>query len=240
MARPNYFLPSARNVSSSARAKVVALCFLILIGIFQWLPNGLVFLGRVIRAPLPKDDTGMTRILQARIADLEAERDTLQQLSRAGMADNVLLAPVQLGPGFVLSDSLLLSAGQKQGVRQGDVVIVPGGIAIGVIAEAQENWSKAALFSRLGSIIMLRGGTAKEIVFEGWGVGGGGLRVELPSTVGLGVGDPVWLGSNPTYIAGLVDASDRAPGRQLQQLTIRIPISAERMRHVFIVRSEPR
>lgn len=226
VARSYSFLPAPRNTASGTRGIVLGFIFIILAGVFQILPNGLVFLGQIFHAPIPRDDA-VLQMLQARIADLEAERNTYSAQP----------VSVLVSPGFVFSDSLLISGGTAYGTQKEDVVISSGGIAVGVVTEIGEKWSKAALLSRLGNVVVLRAGNAKEIVFEARGIGGGELRAELPSAIMLRAGDTVWLGSDPTYIAGLVDTVDHAPGRQLQQLIIRVPLSPEQLYRVFTVRS---
>lgn len=198
---------------------VLGLMFMFLVGVFQALPYGLVFLGRVLKMPLTQENAEVERMVQTRIADIEQERDIL------------------LGPGFVFSDSLIVSGGAVFGTQKDDLVVSPDGIVVGVVTEVGAEWSKAALFSRLGNTVVLRAGNEKEIVFEAHGIGGGELRAELPSAVALRTGDTLWLGIRPMYVAGLVDTIDRAPGRQLQQLIIRVPIVPERLRRVLILHS---
>ena len=240
MVRPYSFLSSSRNTSSGARGIVIALFVVIFIGIFQWLPYGLVFLGRAIRTPFPQEDTEVVRMLQAKISDLETELEMLQRVPHKDISNNMIWASVQMGPGFVFSDSIIIAAGTDRGIQQGDIAISPEGIVLGLTDQVGAGWSKVALLSRLGNTVTLRAGNAKEIVFEARGIGGGELYVEFPSEISLYVGDPVWLGSNGEYIAGLIDAVDNAPGRQIQRITIRVPISAKRLHHAIVARTASR
>ncbi|HEY4497578.1 MAG TPA: rod shape-determining protein MreC [Candidatus Paceibacterota bacterium] len=193
------------------RGIIITLIIILFVGVFQLLPRGLLFVERAGEAPL------------------------IQKEDNNDIPDDVVLASVLLNPGFVFSDTMLLAAGVEQRVRQGDIVASLDGVAIGTVVSVQNTWSKTELLSRLGNVVVLRAGSEKEITFEARGIGGGELRVDLPSALELRAGDIIWLGSNPAYIAGFIDTVDRAPGRQLQHLIIRVPVAPERLHRVLIV-----
>lgn len=163
---------------------------------------------------------------QAKIADLEAERNHLYALlQNKDPLKKILFANVQLGGGYIFSDSLIIDKGVSDDVAVGDFVTTDDGLLVGSVIDRGPHWSAVASFTQLGRKVVVRGGGSKQIVFEMNGIGGGEAEVDLPISLDIKVGDVYWSGEHSDYIVGVVDHIDRSPTSQIQTVYMKPPIS---------------
>ena len=127
-----------------------------------------------------------------RIAELQAENKKLNELLGEKSEKKILLAKLSFGGGYLFTDIYFLKDVDGQ-FKIGDLVLKDG-ILLGRISEAGEGWSKFKSLGGLGEKSVLRAGTNKEIVIEAVGRGGGELVAEIPASIVVHVGDPVWWG----------------------------------------------
>ncbi len=202
-----------------------------------WLERGISIVWNMFPVQRAAQDDDVVVALRARLQDLQAQDQKLENLlaSTAHTQKNLVPAQIRLGSGYLFIDTLMLDKGTESGIAIGNPVIAEDATALGSIVEAGSGWSKAALHSRLGNKVILRSGQGKNTVFEAVGIGGGELEAELPVSVPFAVGDTVWWGEHPEYVVGIVDRLDHAPERQIQSVVIRSPRSIRSILNAVVV-----
>lgn len=164
--------------------------------------------------------------LQAKIADLEAERDHLSALlGDRGTLQKTTPAHVSLSGGYLFADSIVIDKGTNDGVVINDYVTTVDGMFVGPVVDAKSSWSRVAPFTQLGRKTVIRGGKNKEIIFEVNGIGGSEAEVDLPVSTDVKVGDVFWSGEYPDLVIGVVDRIDQSPARQIKTVSFRPPFA---------------
>ncbi|MDP2668881.1 MAG: hypothetical protein Q8P07_03555 [bacterium] len=195
-----------------------------------------------VKLNLPRQAEGKTEntevlLLNARIESLENENKTLKAALGEG-AQKEIPAQIKLGGGYLFSDILLLNEGKGAGLNPGDLVFAKGKIYVGKISETGENWSKVRPVGSLGEKIILRTGKDKEMAFEAIGAGRGELLAQLPKDIVLVLGEIVWFGEEPGYIAGLVSSVLTSEGRKIQDIRILNPLPFGSLTEVTAVKNQ--
>jgi cell shape-determining protein MreC len=165
------------------------------------------------------------------IAGLQKENEYLKNTE--GLKDKKILpANIILGGGYLFSDFLILDIGNESGITSGDKVITPENIYLGKITETGNGWSRVSEPTKIGEFTTMRFGENKEVSSEGVGLGAE-IKVSLPSSIILKLGDIVWLGESPEILLGLVSKVDKRDGKDLQEIVVESPINSKN-----IVRAE--
>lgn len=177
-------------------------------------------------------------LMRAAIADREAlYQENLDLKSRLGRdaRPNALLAGVLLRPPATPYDTLLIDAGEAEGVHVGDVVAAGGTLVVGTVSDLYPHTARVTLLSAPGERYNALLQTSKgSVPIEIEGEGGGSLRAQLPSGSAVRVGDYAVL---PGIYGGLTaSVTAVASGASDSYITIyfTVPINAATIRYVEV------
>lgn len=148
-------------------------------------------------------------------------------------ASKKILAVILAKPNRSLYDTLMLDAGERNGVRTGDTVMA-GDFLIGSIRETYPNYSKATLLSSPGEAFSVRIGNG--IQAEALGRGGGNFIAKLPKGVSVNVGDVVTLPSLTPRYFGVVERVEQTETSSFQFILFTLPVNLNLLNWVEIVK----
>ncbi len=166
-------------------------------------------------------------VLEAKLADRDAlYKETLDLKERLGRSDvpgTRILAGVLLSPPWSPYDTLVVDAGEAQGIKLGDLVYAGGQTLIGHVTEVYATTARVELFSAPGATYQatLRG----EIPMALEGQGGGSLRAEIPAATSVAVGDTVELPGIWGGLVGHVSATDARAGESFIVIYMQLPVN---------------
>ncbi len=132
------------------------------------------------------------------------------------------LARILSAPPVSPYDTLLLDAGEEQGVFVGMQAFSQGDFKVGEVTRVWGRTALVSLYSTTNTQLAVAIGSSS-IPSVAWGIGGGNLRVILPRGVAVKVGDLVSIPAIAPEYAGTVDAIDRPEGSSLEAIYIRLP-----------------
>lgn len=185
--------------------------------------------GRIleIRSSIIQDASLET--LNSRISFLKREVVRLETEAKLAQKGILISRPESI-PAFVLGappvlpfDTLLLKAGEKDGVRVGDVVVLDHTI-LGSVSEITGDFSRAILFSSPNKVLQASMGSAHAPI-EVSGRGAGSFFARIPAGVPVAVHDIVSLEGAPDFIIGKVVSILPASTPSFQDVSIIAPVS---------------
>lgn len=149
--------------------------------------------------------------LHAQVAVLTAQVQDTATLP-SGIAAGVLARP-PVSP----YDTLVVGAGQQQGITQGAIAYAPGGVPVGVVQEVSAQTTRIQLYSAPG--VQTEGWVGEErIAITLIGRGAGAFAATLPRESGIVVGDVVYApgpGALPVGTVVRIDADPSSPRSQV-------------------------
>ncbi len=161
---------------------------------------------------------------QAReLADLRTE-------VRARALDAHMTARVLAVPPRSHYDSILLLAGEEDGVAPSDIAMVEG-VALGAVTELRPYTSLVELYSMPGTERDAKIGDATVVVY---GVGGGALETRVPDELPVVVGESV-LDPYTGYVIGVVQSVEKREIDTDQHVRIALPTSLSDLVYVSLV-----
>ncbi len=180
-----------------------------------------------------------------RLAAAEADRnalysENLELKARLGRDARVtrILSGVLLRPPATPYDTLVIDAGEAEGVTLRDVVSAGGTTVIGTVSEVYAHAARVTLYSAPGekydSLLRLsaRAGAVVSVVVEGQG--GGSLRAQVPAGTEVSVGDEALLPGIMGGISARVSHIDRAEGESFITLYFNLPVDMFMLRFVEV------
>lgn len=173
-------------------------------------------------------------LMLTKVRSLEYENKKLNELLGRSEGKKVIPLALSFGGGYLFLDTFFLKGGEGS-AKVGDWVLKDE-IFLGKIVEAGEDFAKFKSLGSLGERSTLRGGENKDIVFEASGTGGGELKAELPSSfLTFKVGDPIWWGEDPRYLAGLVESIRSRETSPVAEVIILAPLKIENLPTVEVL-----
>ena len=181
-------------------------------------------------------------LTQSEIVVLDRNRlyeENLELKERLGrIADpNAITAAVLLAPPAMPYDTLLLDAGERDGVSVGDRVAAGGTVLIGEIQEVYGATSRAFLYSAPGAhqegFLAVQG-----LAVATEGEGGGALRGRIPQGISVARGDELSLPSMSGGVLGFVEYVEQVEGESFQTVYFRFPVNPLTLRYVDIWRAQ--
>lgn len=131
--------------------------------------------------------------------------------------------------------TFVIGAGERDGIARGDIVLTPGGFALGRVSDLDSHTAMVdGLFSP-GNVIEV---LVKDIAFDVEGRGGGNARAEIPRGAEVIVGDAVIVPSFGGRVAGVIGEIESASSSATQLIFIRLPHNLDTLRFVYVVPSE--
>lgn len=167
----------------------------------------------------------------ANYAVLKEENERLRELVRLASQAQGITAPVVSSMRSSPYGTFLIKAGTGDGVKTGDVVVAPGGFAVGTVADVGSGLSSVVqIFSPQSSLDAIVGDARVKVE----GRGGGNAYARLPHGLSVAEGDVVLaphLGEKPIGIVGGIASSSSA----FSDVYIGLPLSLDSLRYVYVV-----
>lgn len=204
-----------------------------------------------VMAPLERARMGFgssdNTLLRAELAStsaLIADRNALYQenlelknrLGRVGTA-SVILAGVLLRPPAIPYDTLLVDAGEVEGVHAGDFVSAGGTTRIGTVGEVYAHTSRVILFSSPGQTydaLLHLASTTHVVPISMQGQGSGSFMGQVPAGTPVKVGDSIIFPGIASSLAGSVSSVLFDPKQSFATLYARLPVDLLSLRFVEI------
>ncbi len=170
-----------------------------------------------------------------------AERDALYQenldlKARLGRDARVtrILGAVLLRPPATPYDTLVIDAGEADGVKSGDVVSAGGTIVIGIVSEVYTHAARVVLYSAPGQKYdaLLRG--AIPLAVEGQG--GGSLRAQVPAGTAVSVGEVALLPGIAGGLSARVSRVEQVSGESFSTVYFSLPVDMFTLRFVEVLK----
>ncbi|HEU0085472.1 MAG TPA: rod shape-determining protein MreC [Candidatus Paceibacterota bacterium] len=152
-------------------------------------------------------------------------------MRRTGSEATMVLSTILAKPGQSIYGTLLIDAGEKQGVNVGDLVLALGDIPLGRIAEVNSSTSKVVLFTNPGERTEAEIGG---VYFPLIGRGGGNFELETPRDYTLEKGQHAILpGISPRVVARL-EGVITDPRRAFQVALLVSPVNIQQIKFVQV------
>jgi len=174
--------------------------------------------------------------MQAQILDrnLLAEKvNNLEAMLGRVQSDNRVAANILAGPGLSPYDTLVVDAGNDQGVAIGNMVVYAGSGVIGEVVETTGASSKIKLYSSPGEEHLVTIG-ANSIPAKALGKGMGNFETKVPEGSGVALGDNV-LSLKGGLILGVVSLIEEKPALPFARVFFRAPFNISEIRSVEII-----
>lgn len=183
-------------------------------------------------AQLTKERDDARTLLYDRQA-LADENTELKKMLGRSTSHTSIVASVLERPPVSPYDTLLIDAGESEGVALGDSV-VSGPFRIGTVESVFGHSAKVKLLSSPGETTNVLIGSTK-IVAEAIGKGGGNFEADIPRDISVSVGDVVSLPGLFGSHTGVVDAVTVRPTDTLQSISFRLPLNLFELSLVEVV-----
>lgn len=177
--------------------------------------------------------------LRSRLAaekELERENELLRStFGRKPEELALLYARVMARPLLALDESLVIDVGQKDGVAVGMKILLPGFIHIGSISGIGDRYAKVRLLSDVGEkaeVYIPEAGITSVAHGRGLGV----VTIQVPSTISVGISEPVLTIGPPDFLAGYVVDVEKSDAGPFQNIITGLPINITDVRSVFVVK----
>jgi cell shape-determining protein MreC len=171
----------------------------------------------------------------ARFRAIEEENRSLRSLAHlAGSEGTGISARVLSSFHASPYGTFTIGAGESDGVREGSIVLTPGGLLLGVVTHAdQETATVEAIFAPGKMTDLLVQGVA----LSAEGRGGGNARADVSRDALIVVGDSLTAPAFGGRVAGLVGHIEVASSSATQALSIRLPVNLDTLSFVYVVSS---
>ncbi len=166
-------------------------------------------------------------------ASLKENADLKALWGRGGASQKRLLAAVLQKPPATLYDTLILDAGEHEGVSVGDEIFASG-VLLGRIIEVYPAGSKALLYSSAGEKIGVAIGVAG-IRKDAFGRGNGNFAVEVPKGASVFGGDVVVRPALSSTLVGVVGTVESREADFMKIVLFRSPINIAELSFVEII-----
>jgi cell shape-determining protein MreC len=164
---------------------------------------------------------------------LRKENDDLKAMLGREGEYTYTLGRILSAPPVSPYDTLLIDAGEEQGVFVGMEAFSQGDFKVGEVSRVWGRTSLVSLYSTPNTQLSVTIGSSS-IPAVAWGLGGGNLRVILPRGVAVKQGDIIAIPALSPEYAGTVDAIDRPEGSSLEAIYIRLPFDVYKEKWVYL------
>jgi cell shape-determining protein MreC len=233
----NYFLPhlfspavQAVEIPASITRSGMGGFFSNLLGTFHSKKN-LVLENRTLREKVALYDA--LRI--ERDATTE-ENDILKALlGKASTTGHEVVSRIISKPGFSPYDTMILDAGERDGVHVGDLVLADRSVVVGEVAQVYKESSNVIMYSSSDRKTNVLIGT-EALETEALGKGGGNFEIELPRNANVKVGDIVHLAAYPDKVFGSITVVNVADADSFEKVLFRSVVDITHISHVTVYR----
>ncbi len=188
---------------------------------------------------LARENVGLQRELDdARLSLLsldvyKKENEDLKNLLGRSTTEKKILASVLEKPNRSLYDTLMIDAGENQGVKKGDFVFAADFI-IGNVEEVHGSYSKVSLASTPGQTFTVRVGNSG-IDTQALGQGGGNFVIKLPKEIPIKVGDLIKSSGLPARFFGTVQDVEQTETGSYQFVLFNLPVNINTLDRVLVL-----
>ena len=163
-----------------------------------------------------------------------AENISLKEiLGRKNVKVPMILAAILSKPNQSLYDTLIIDAGIKQGIKEGDIVFAFGNAPIGRVVLVYENSSKVILFSSAGektqAII-----SGRDVFIELVGRGGGNFEMIIPSDFVLQKGEQVLMPGINSFVLAITQSIISDPRVLFTKALLISPVNIQELKFVEV------
>ncbi|MEK7140404.1 MAG: rod shape-determining protein MreC [Patescibacteria group bacterium] len=163
-------------------------------------------------------------------------------LGRKAEGDKMILAAILGKPNRSPYDTLVIDAGIREGIKNGDLVFALSSIPIGRVAEVYSSSAKVVLFSSWGEktevVISLgrsqMGEAGQDIFMEVIGRGGGNFEMILPRDLVLENGTEMLLPGIDSLVLGIAETIISDPRDAFQKVLLVSPVNVQELRFVEV------
>lgn len=155
-------------------------------------------------------------------------------LDRREPEKEFILARVLAQPNRSPYDTLIVDKGEKDGVREGDIVTAYGNVAIGTVGRVYAASSIVTLFSSPGNKIdAFLAVENVPVVMEG--VGGGNFKTRLPKGIVVAEGDAIVSPSLDVPLIATVGVVESSPSDAFQDIFFQTPVNIYELKWVEVL-----
>ena len=143
-------------------------------------------------------------------------------------------ATVLVHPPRAPYDILIIDAGEREGLKMGDTVIMPEGPILGTIEEVFYNTSRVKLYSKNGEKVdaVLERGNIPVVLL---GQGGGSFKLVLPRDVEVEPEDRIISPGIDSKLLGIVEEITVKPTDSSKDVLVRSPANIFAIRFVLVM-----
>lgn len=165
---------------------------------------------------------------------LSRENESLKEiLGRQKENQRLILTAILSKPNQSAYDTLLVDAGENEGVKIGDLVFALGDIPVGRVGSVTPNTSKIILFSSAGektqAVI-----SENSVFYELIGRGGGNFEMILPRDIVLLKGDQVAMPGLYPYVLAVVEEIISDPRDPFTKAILVSPVNIQQLKFVQV------
>lgn len=169
----------------------------------------------------------------ARFASLRAENEELRALAALAAEEERGLSAAVLS-SFATSPygTFVIGAGARHQVREGALVLTPGGFVLGTVRAVQDRTATVEALFAPGTEIKA---AINDVPILLYGRGGGNARGEAPREAPIQIGDVITIPELESRPSGVVFELDAASSSAAATLFIRTPANLDTLRFVYVV-----
>lgn len=179
------------------------------------------------------------RTLEARLAigeNTKRENEELRALlGRVPEEARVVYAYVVARSSSRVDDYLVIDAGEREGLKEDmPVLVAEGTIRIGTVAEVARRTAVVRLLSHAGekiSVSLPESG----VLSVAMGEGGGVLVIQVPASIPVREGEPLFSVGPPDFLLGYVEQIEKSDAGPFQIVRASHPVALTDVRRVYIV-----
>lgn len=174
--------------------------------------------------------------MQAQVLDrnlLEEKVNKLEEALGRAQGDNRVVAYVLAGPGQSPYDTLVVDAGEDNGLALGDKVVYAGSGVIGEVIEVSRATSKVRFYSAPGEEHMVVIGSSA-IPAKALGKGMGNFETKVPQGSEVALGDKVRT-LQGGLLLGTISSVEKEPSLPFARVLFRLPFNITEIGSVEII-----
>ncbi|MBU0612059.1 rod shape-determining protein MreC [Patescibacteria group bacterium] len=161
------------------------------------------------------------------------ENNKLKEILGRAETNQMVLAGILSKPNQSPYDTLIIDAGEKEGVMAGQKIFALGNIPIGRVVDVFPSSSKVILFSNPGekTDVVISG---RDIFMQAIGRGGGNFEMILPRDLVLEKGAEIVLPGVTPYVLGIVQSILSDPRDPYQKALLTSPVNIQEIKFVQV------
>ena len=201
-----------------------------------------VFLYSLRRAEEIRQLRARNQMLEAQFViseNTKRENEELRAvLGRVSEEAHVVYAYVVAHSSSRVDDYLVIDAGEREGLREGmPVLVAEGTIQIGTIAEVASRTAVVRLLSHVGEKISVSL-PESNVSSVATGQGGGVLVIQVPASIPVREGEPLFSMGPPDFLLGYVEQIEKSDTGPFQIVRTSHPVTLTDVRRVYIIADE--